>query len=113
MIGALVRQLLPATQPPYSLITNDCNYLVSPGWSSPEDGWLSLRYAFDALYREGQTQAKMMSIGLHGRISGHPGRTEALRRFIRYIRRYPNVWICRRQEIADYWRTHVPPSTDS
>ncbi|WP_461535627.1 polysaccharide deacetylase family protein [Spongorhabdus nitratireducens] len=94
---------------PYSLITNDCNYLVSPGWSSPESGWNNLRFAFDGLYRESAKRPAMMTIGLHCRISGHPGRAEALRRFIEYIHKRDGVWICRREDISTCWRKNVPP----
>ena len=98
---------------PYSLVTNDCNYLVAPGWSSPEAGWQNLRYAFDCLYRESAGRPAMMSVGLHCRISGYPGRAEALRRFIEYICKRDGVWICRREDIATCWRKSVPPGKTS
>lgn len=88
---------------PYALDTNDARYALSPGWSSGEDFFQYLKAAFDQLYLEGIDHPKMMSIGLHARLSGRPGRCEALRRFIDYISEREHVWICRRDEIADYW----------
>jgi len=88
---------------PYCLDTNDARYTMSPGWTSGEDFFLYLKGSFDQLYREGKDSPKMMSIGLHPRISGRPGRTDALRRFIDYINTFKNVWICRRADIAEHW----------
>lgn len=87
---------------PYSIDCNDIRYCLSPGWSSPEDEFQYLKHAFDCLYREGEKYPKMMTIGLHARISGRASRTEALRRFIDYIHQ-KSVWICRRQDIAHFW----------
>ena len=92
---------------PYSLDCNDIRYCTSPGWSSAEDEFQYLKQTFDCLYREGEKNPKMMSIGLHPRISGRPARTEALRRFIDYIYA-KNVWICRRQDIATFWMNQFP-----
>ncbi len=85
---------------PYSLDTNDFRYATSPGWCNGGNFLQYLKASFDCLYREG---GKMMSIGLHCRLSGRPGRIEALRGFIEYIKSFDEVWICRREEIADLW----------
>ncbi len=92
---------------PYCLDCNDIRYCTSPGWSSAEDEFHYLKQAFDCLYREGEVTPKMMSIGLHPRISGRPARAEALRRFIDYIYT-KKVWICRRQDIAAFWINKFP-----
>ena len=64
----------------------------------------SLCAAFNVLMAEGEQQPKLMSVGLHSRISGHPARAEALLRFLEYALSHERVWICRRKEIADHWR---------
>lgn len=93
---------------PYNIDANDARYALSPGWNNG-DAFLSyLRDTFDCLYREGTTQPKVMTIGLHTRLSGRPGRCEALRKFIQYIKSHELVWICRREEISDYWYKNYP-----
>ena len=88
---------------PYALDTNDFKFATSPGWLSGEDFFSYLRLAFDRLYKEGEREPKMMSIGLHARLVGRPGRAEALSRFMDYVLRHDQVWICRRKEIAAHW----------
>ncbi len=88
---------------PYSLETNDARYAIFPGFNSCEDFYLELKNTFDCLYREGSNNPKMMTIGLHSRFSGRPGRSEAVSRFLEYILQFDNIWICRREEISDYW----------
>lgn len=88
---------------PYTLVNNDARYLLANGFASGEDFFRSLKDAFDLLWQEGKHCPKMMSIGLHGRISGHPARTMALTRFLDYIQDHDSVWICRREEIARHW----------
>ncbi len=97
---------------PYSLVTNDFRYSTTPGWNSPDDCLQNLRAAFDCLYREGEETPKMLSIGLHGRLSGQPGRTEALRRFLDYALSHEDVWVCRRMDIARHWLAHHPSHHD-
>ena len=60
--------------------------------------------AFDLLWEEGAEHPKMMSVGLHGRISGHPARARALARLLDYVAERERVWVCRREEIANHWR---------
>lgn len=94
---------------PYSLDNNDIRYCSSPGWGSTDEAFNYLKYAFDCLYREGVHYPKIMTIGLHPRISGRPARAEALRSFINYISSKA-VWRCTRQDIAAFWSQHFPPS---
>ena len=94
---------------PYSLATNDVKFgrgVFGPG----EDFFAYLRDSFDLLYEEGAEHPKMMSIGLHMRLTGHPGRAKALVRFIEHIRAHDRVWICRREDIARHWMAQFPPS---
>jgi len=93
---------------PYTLSTNDVKFgrgVFGPG----EDFFAYLRDAFDLLYAEGAERPRMMSIGLHMRLAGHPGRASALIRFIEYIQAKERVWICRREDIARHWIAHHPP----
>jgi len=93
---------------PYTLVNNDMRYLLPTGFSSGEDFFQLLKDAFDLLWLEGETRPKMMSVGLHGRISGHPARAMALARFLDYIQGRDSVWICRREEIARQWINKHP-----
>ncbi|ATX81610.1 putative urate catabolism protein [Mariprofundus ferrinatatus] len=93
---------------PYSLVTNDMRFLQPNGFSSGEDFFRLLKDSFDLLWREGETAPKMMSIGLHPRISGHPARAMALARFQDYLLQHDDVWICRREDIARHWLSEHP-----
>jgi allantoinase len=88
---------------PYSLVNNDARYLMPHGFASGEDFFRLLKDAFDLLWEEGARAPKMMSVGLHARISGHPARAMALARFLEYVRGREAVWICRREDIARHW----------
>jgi len=88
---------------PYSIINNDARF-SSGHFGPPEDFEEHLRYTFDRLYKEGATHPKMMSVGLHMRVAGHPGRALAVAKFIEYAKSFPNVWFARRIEIAKHWR---------
>jgi peptidoglycan/xylan/chitin deacetylase (PgdA/CDA1 family) len=88
---------------PYTLDNNDMKFSVAPGFSSGEGFFHYLKDAFDVLYREGKTTPKMMSVGLHTRLAGRPGRAAALERFLDYILGHDDVWICRRVDIARHW----------
>ena len=93
---------------PYSLATNDVKFgrgAYGPG----EDFFAYLRDSFDLLYEEGAERPRMMSVGLHMRLCGHPGRAKALIRFIEHIQSHPRVWICRREDIARHWTGRFPP----
>lgn len=93
---------------PYTLVNNDARYLLPNGCASGNDFLMLLKDAFDLLWREGEWHPKMMSVGLHGRISGHPARAMALARFLDYVQRRDGVWICRREEIARHWMAEKP-----
>ncbi len=94
---------------PYTLDNNDMKYCVAPGFNSGNDFYTYLKDAFDVLYAEGETSPKMMSVGLHARLAGKPGRIAALAKFIDYVQSHERVWICRRLDIANHWIKHHPP----
>ena len=93
---------------PYSLVTNDVKILS--GTLTSWDFFTILRDAFDVLRAEGRTQPKMMSIGIHPRLLGHPARIGGLARFMDYVQRVDDVWITRRADIARHWFETVPPT---
>jgi allantoinase len=93
---------------PYSLTTNDVKF-ARGGFGHAEDFFAYLRDSFDMLYEEGAKRPRMMSIGLHMRLTGHPGRARALLRFIEHINKRERVWVCRREDIARHWISHHPP----
>ncbi len=88
---------------PYALDTNDFKFAMSPGWLSGDDFLAYLKSSFDQLSRAGARAPKMMSIGLHSRLAGRPGRADALARFMDHVLAHQRVWICRRIEIARHW----------
>ncbi len=93
---------------PYTLEANDMRFATAPGWVTGQDFFTYLKDAFDALYEEGVDGApKMMSIGLHCRLVGRPGKITGLKQFIKYIQGFENVWTPRRIDVADHWaKTH-------
>jgi putative urate catabolism protein len=92
---------------PYTLDNNDMRFATPQGFNSGEQFFTYLRDAFDVLYAEGKTAPKMMSVGLHCRLAGRPGRAAALARFLDYVQQYQQVWLCRRIDIAHHWhRNH-------
>ena len=95
---------------PYTLDANDMRFATPQGFNSGDQFYAYLKDSFDELYREGQAgQPKMMSIGLHCRLAGRPGRTAAIRRFIDYAKSHDAVWFARRIDIARHWiETHPP-----
>ena len=94
---------------PYTLDANDMRFATPQGFNSGDQFYAYLRDTFDVLYAEGATAPKMMSVGLHCRIAGRPGRFAALQRFLDYVMKHDRVWICRRVDIARHWREHHPP----
>lgn len=88
---------------PYTLDVNDMRFASPQGFNSGDQFFNYLKDSFDALYREGETSPKMMSVGMHARILGRPGRIIAMRKFLEYISTFDNVWLCSRREIADHW----------
>jgi peptidoglycan/xylan/chitin deacetylase (PgdA/CDA1 family) len=92
---------------PYSLVNNDGKF-ASGAFGTATDYFEFHKDAFDMLYREGRTQPKMMSVGLHMRLIGHPARAAGLERLLDYIRGFEGVWIARRIDIAHHWMKHHP-----
>ncbi len=90
---------------PYTLDCNDMRFATPQGFNSGDQFFTYLKDTFDALYAEG---GKMMSIGLHCRLAGRPGRAQAVRRFIEYAQSYGNVWFARRIDIAHHWQQKHP-----
>lgn len=88
---------------PYTLDNNDMRFATNQGFNCGEQFFTYLRDAFDVLYAEGETAPKMMSIGLHCRLVGRPGRLAALARFLDYVQQRDRVWLCRRVDIARHW----------
>jgi len=92
---------------PYTLDANDMRFATAQGFNTAEQFYTYLKDSFDVLYEEGETLPKMMSIGMHCRLLGRPGRFRALQRFLDYVQSHDDVWICRRQDIAEHWvKTH-------
>ena len=88
---------------PYTLDNNDMRFATNQGFNSGEQFFQYLKDSFDCLYKEGETNPKMMSIGLHCRLIGRPGRIQSLLKFLDYIQQFKDVWICKRNEIAQHW----------
>ena len=91
---------------PYTLDANDMRFATAQGFNSGQQFYDYLRDTFDVLYAEGETQPKMMSVGLHCRLAGRPGRAAALQRFLDYVQTQEQVWVARRIDIANHWREH-------
>jgi len=94
---------------PYTLDANDMRFASAQGFNSGEQFYQYLRDSFDLLYAEGAQAPKMMSVGLHCRLVGRPGRMRALQRFLDHVQQHEQVWICRRIDIARHWIDRHPP----
>lgn len=94
---------------PYTLDANDMRFATAQGFNSGAQFLQYLKDSFDVLYAEGANSPRMMSVGLHCRISGRPGRFAALESFLRYARSHDDVWFCRRVDIARHWHANFPP----
>jgi len=95
---------------PYALDTNDMRFATTQGFNNGEQFFAYLRDAFDVLYAEGEDRPKMLSIGMHCRLMGRPGRFAALQRFLDHIEGRDRVWVCRRVDIARHWMERHPHS---
>lgn len=93
---------------PYTLDINDMRFATQQGFNSGEQFLAYLKDSFDVLYAESAECPRMMSIGLHCRLAGRPGRFAALERFLAYAQGFDDVWWCRRVEIARHWHKHHP-----
>jgi len=91
---------------PYTLDTNDMRFLSPQGFHNGDQFFTYLKDSFDCLYEEGAQSPKMMSVGLHCRIIGKAGRIAGLERFLDYIKKFPDVWVCQRIDIARHWHKH-------
>ena len=88
---------------PYTLDNNDMRFATNQGFNTGDHFFSYLKDSFDVLYEEGKTSPKMMSVGLHCRLIGKPGRVQSLKKFLDYILKHEDVWICKRIDIAKHW----------
>jgi len=88
---------------PYTLDNNDMRFATNQGFNTGDHFFSYLKDSFDVLYEEGKTNPKMMSVGLHCRLIGKPGRIQSLKKFLDYILKHEDVWICKRIDIAKHW----------
>jgi len=93
---------------PYTLDVNDMRFAALQGFNSGDQYFAYLKDTFDTLYEEGGEAPKMMSVGLHCRLVGRPGRIAALKRFIEYVKGHDKVWFAKRIEIARHWQSEFP-----
>ncbi|MBU6492379.1 MAG: allantoinase PuuE [Burkholderiales bacterium] len=93
---------------PYTLDSNDMRFAAPQGFNTADHFFTYLRDAFDVLYAEGEETPKMLSIGMHCRLLGRPGRFRALQRFLDHIEQHDRVWVCRRIDIARHWQARHP-----
>ena len=93
---------------PYTLDANDMRFATSQGFNTGDQFFTYLKDSFDLLYAEGEMSPRMMSVGLHCRLVGRPGRAAALARFLDYVRAHDHVWVCRRIDIARHWQALHP-----
>ncbi len=91
---------------PYTLDNNDMRFATNQGFNTGDHFYNYLKDSFDALYEEGKTNPKMMSVGLHCRLIGKPGRIQSLKKFLDYVLKFDDVWICKRIDIAKHWITN-------
>ncbi|MGJ7495440.1 allantoinase PuuE [Variovorax sp. RT4R15] len=100
--------VVPHLVVPYSLDCNDMRFVQAQGFNTGDHFFNYLKDSFDALYAEGETAPKMMSIGMHCRLLGKPGRIGALQRFLDHVQKHDRVWVCRRIDIAQHWKKVHP-----
>jgi putative urate catabolism protein len=94
---------------PYTMDTNDMRFCSAQGFNTGDHFFAYLKDAFDTLYAEGGEKPKMLSIGLHCRIAGRPGRAAGLAKFLDYVLQHEHVWVTRRIDIARHWLKEHPP----
>ena len=100
--------LAPHLVVPYSLDANDMRFALPQGYSHGDEFFQYLRDAFDVMYAEGAESPSMMSVGMHCRLLGRPGRTRALQRFLDHVEAHDRVWVTRRIDIARHWKAVHP-----
>jgi putative urate catabolism protein len=101
-------QVVPHLVVPYTLDVNDMRFALPQGYSHADPFFQYMRDTFDALYAEGDEAPKMMSVGIHCRLLGRPGRIVALQKFLDHIARHDRVWVCKRIDIARHWKQVHP-----
>ena len=102
--GKKVRHLVV----PYTLDANDMRFATPQGFNTAEQFFVYLRDAFDVLYAEGADAPKMMSVGMHCRLLGRPGRMRGLQRFLDHVQAHDKVWVTRRIDVARHWKGVAP-----
>ncbi|WP_425261419.1 allantoinase PuuE [Rubrivivax sp. RP6-9] len=100
--------LAPHLVVPYTLDCNDMRFALPQGYSHGDEFFQYLKDAFDVHYAEGDTHPSMMSIGMHCRLLGRPGRMKALQKFLDHVQRHDRVWVTRRIDIARHWKATHP-----
>ena len=105
--------LLPQLVVPYTMDCNDMRFGLPQGFSQGDEFFEYLRDSFDVLYAEGEDCPKMMSIGMHCRILGRPGRLRGLQRFLDHVEKHDKVWVTRRIDIARHWKQVHPFNADT
>ena len=98
---------------PYTLDANDMRFINPQGFGGGDEFFTYLKDSFDLLYDEGETSPKMMSVGLHCRVVGRPGRAASLIRFLDYIQKHERVWVPTRLEIAEHWHNNLAHLAES
>jgi peptidoglycan/xylan/chitin deacetylase (PgdA/CDA1 family) len=93
---------------PYSYETNDNRFDGNIAFATAQDFFTYMKDTFDQLYREGESEPRMMSLALHDRLIGRPGRAKGLAEFLDYVLKHDRVWICRGVDIARHWMAHHP-----
>ncbi len=95
---------------PYTLDANDMRFASPQGFNTADHFYAYLKDTFDVLWQEGKETPRMMSIGMHCRLLGRPGRFRALQKFLDHIEKHDRVWVCRRIDIARHWKKKFPPA---
>ena len=88
---------------PYTLDNNEMRFATNQGFNTGDHFFNYLKDSFDTLYEEGKSNPKMMSVGLHCRLIGRPGRIQSLKKFLDYVLKFEDIWICKRKDIANHW----------
>jgi allantoinase len=100
--------LAPHLVLPYTLDANDMRFALPQGFAQGDDFFTYLRDSFDVLYAEGAEAPKLMSIGMHCRLLGRPGRLRGLQRFLDHVQAHERVWVARRIDVARHWKAAHP-----
>jgi peptidoglycan/xylan/chitin deacetylase (PgdA/CDA1 family) len=107
-VDTSAKQRVPHLVVPYTLDANDMRFATPQGFNTADQFFTYLRDSFDVLYREDKDTPRMMSVGMHCRLLGRPGRLRALQKFLDHVEKHDRVWVCRRIDIARHWRAKHP-----